>query len=160
MPKVVSNTTPIISLVKIGKLNLLKELYGVISIPNAVYKELEKGKEKPFYHDIKKIEWIKIVEIKNKQIQSFLFDLDEGEAEAIILAKEMNADLLVLDEKLGRQYAKKLNIKLTGTIGILLKAKDKGLINSVGILLNSLVEQGIWLNPKLVEKALELANEK
>ena len=160
MPKVVSNTTPIISLVKIGKLNLLKELYGVISIPNAVYKELEKGKEKPFYQDIKKIEWIKIVEIKNKQIQSFLFDLDEGEAEAIILAKEMNADLLVLDEKLGRQYAKKLNIKLTGTIGILLKAKDKGLINSVGILLNSLVEQGIWLNPKLVEKALELANEK
>ncbi len=159
MPEVISNTTPIISLLKIDKLNLLKELYGSISIPKAVYKELEKGKEKPFYKDIQKIEWIKIVEIKNNQIQSFLFDLDEGEAEAIILAKEMNADLLILDEKLGRQYAQKLNIELTGTIGILLKAKEKGFINSVENLLNSLVEKGIWLNPKLIEKALKLANE-
>lgn len=126
MPEIVSNTTPLISLLKIDKINLLKELFGTVSIPKAVFKELEQGKEKPFYQDINKTDWIKIVEIKNKQIKSFLFDLDEGEAEAIVLAQEINAGLLLLDEKLGRLYAEKLNIKITGTIGILLKAKEKG----------------------------------
>lgn len=134
-------------------------MYGKISVPYAVFNELEKGKHKPYYQDISKIEWINIIEVKNKEIEQFLFDLDEGEAEAIILAKELNADLLILDEKLGRQYAEKLSIKITGTLGILLKAKEKGLINSIRYLLNILVVNGIWLNPKLIEKVLNLAGE-
>jgi predicted nucleic acid-binding protein len=85
--------------------------------------------------------------------------LDEGEAEAIILAKELNADLLILDEKLGRDYAKKLNVRITGTLGVLLKAKEMGLIDSVRELLNVLVDKGVWLNPKLIEKVIKLAGE-
>ncbi|MBW6534920.1 MAG: DUF3368 domain-containing protein [Mariniphaga sp.] len=159
MPEIVSNTTPLISLLKIDKLNLLKEIYRKISVPNAVFKELEQGKQKAYYQDISKINWIRIVDIKNKEIGQFLFDLDEGEAEAIILAKELNADLLILDEKLGRDYAKKLNIKITGTLGVLLKAKEMGLIDSVRELLNVLVDKGVWLNPKLIEKVIKLAGE-
>ncbi len=65
MHKTISNTTPILSLLKINKFDLLKELYGEIIIPNAVYQEIEKGKEKPYYKDLSLIDWIKIVQIKN-----------------------------------------------------------------------------------------------
>jgi uncharacterized protein len=159
MPEIVSNTTPLISLLIIDKLNLLNEIYGKISVPYAVFKELEQGKQKTYYQDISKINWIEIVDINNKEIEQSLFDLDEGEAEAIILAKELNADLLILDEKLGRDYAKKLNVKITGTLGVLLKAKELGLIDSVRELLDILVKKGVWLSPKLIEKVLNLAGE-
>lgn len=134
-------------------------MYGEIYVPFAVFNELDQGKEKPYYQDISKLDWINIVNVKNKEIEPFLFDLDEGEAEAIILAKELNADLLILDEKLGRDYAKKLNVKITGTLGVLLKAKELGLVDSVRELLDILVKKGVWLSPKLIEKVLNLAGE-
>lgn len=159
MPEIVSNTTPLISLLIIGKLSLLKEIYGKVFVPYAVFKELEQGKQKAYYQDISKINWIKIVNISNKKIEQFFIDLDKGEAEAIILAKELNADLLILDEKLGRDYAKKLNVRITGTLGVLLKAKELGLVDSVRELLDILVNKGVWLNPKLIEKVIKLAGE-
>ncbi len=160
MPRVVSNTTPIISLLKINKLYILKELYGTVFVPQAVYYEIEEGKNKPYYCDLTIEPWIIIKEIKNKQSRGFLFDLDEGEAEAIILAKELNAELILLDEKEGRRYAKQLNLTITGTIGILLKAKDRGLIASVKEDLLKLKEKGIWIKQSLLVKALKLADEK
>lgn len=159
MPEIVSNTTPLFSLLIIGKLNLLKEIYGKISVPYAVFEELEQGKQKTYYQDISKIYWINTVNVKNRESNQLLTDLDKGEAEAIILAKELNADLLILDEKLGRDYAKNLNIKITGTLGVLLKAKEMGLIHSVRELLNILVDKGVWLTPKLIEKVIKLAGE-
>jgi len=125
MLKVVSNTTPIISLLKLNKLDLLKQLYSQIFIPLAVYNEIEAGKAKGFYKDLSKFDWIKIVEVKDKPAIKYFLDLDSGEAEAIVLATELNADLIVLDEKLGRFHAKNADIKITGTIGILLKAGEK-----------------------------------
>ena len=101
MLKVVSNTTPIISLLKLNKLDLLKQLYSQIFIPLAVYNEIEAGKAKGFYKDLSKFDWIKIVEVKDKPAIKYFLDLDSGEAEAIVLATELNADLIVLDEKLG-----------------------------------------------------------
>ena len=80
MPKVVSNTTPIISLLKIDKLHVLKELYGVIYLPLEVFNEIEAGKNKDFYVDLSKFEWIKIQKIKNKKSLSYFLDLDKGEA--------------------------------------------------------------------------------
>ena len=67
MPKVVSNTTPIISLLKIDKLQILKDLYDEIFIPQEVFNEIEAGKNKEYYADLSKIEWIKVKNIKNKK---------------------------------------------------------------------------------------------
>ncbi|MCD4772326.1 MAG: DUF3368 domain-containing protein [Bacteroidales bacterium] len=159
MRKIISNTTPILSLLKIDKLELLKEIYGMVIIPRAVFQEIEKGKDKPYYQNLSLVNWIRIEKIKNKESRTYFFDLDDGEAEVLILANEQNADLVILDETMGRRYAKRLDINLTGTVGILLKAKEKGLIKSIRELLDELTEKGTWLNPKLISKAIELANE-
>ena len=129
--KVVSNTTPLLSLLKIGKLNLLKELYGCVSVPFAVYQEIEAGKDKDYYIDISKIEWITIEKIHSEESKSYFFDLDEGEAEVLILAHEQQANLVILDEIIGRRYALQLDLKITGTLGILLKGKKLGYIDKI-----------------------------
>ena len=159
MRKVISNTTPILSLLKIDKLEILKELYEQVIIPNAVYQEIEEGKHKEFYKDLKKIDWLIIKDIKDPNSRKYFVDLDDGEAEVLILAKELNADLVILDEILGRRYAKVLDYKLTGTLGVLLKAKEKGIIKSLKVLLTELTEKGTWLNPKLIKEVLKIANE-
>jgi predicted nucleic acid-binding protein len=159
MLKVISNTTPIISFLKIDKLFLLEKLYQQVIIPSAVFEEIENGKDKPFYKDLTKYDWIKVQSIKNKPSLKYIFDLDEGEAEVLILADEIKADLIIMDEIMGRRYAKQLDFKLTGTIGILLKAKAKGLVLSLKELTNELIDKGTWLSPSLIAKALKIANE-
>jgi uncharacterized protein len=154
MPKVVSNTTPIISLLKLNRLDLLKQLYTQIYIPEAVYNEIEEGKAKEYYKDLSKIDWINIVEIQDKQAVKYFLDLDSGEAEAIVLATEINADLIIIDEKLGRFHAKHADLKVTGTIGILLKAKTVGLIFELKPLLNELTKKDVWISEKLKREIL------
>lgn len=147
------------SLLKINKLILLEKLYERIIIPTAVYNEIEKGKGKPYYLDLKLIDWIEIWEIKNPDSKDYFLDLDEGEAEVIILAREQNTDLVIMDEIMGRRIAKQFNLTVTGTIGVLLKAKEKRFVSSIKELLSELQVKGTWLNSKLISKALELANE-
>jgi len=159
MLKVISNTTPIISLMKIDKLYILKELYQKVIIPSAFYEEIENGKDQPFYQDLKKYEWIEIQNIKNQPSIRYIFDLDEGEAEVLILAGEIQADLIIMDEIIGRRYVKQLDFKLTGTIGILLKAKELNLITSIKEFLDELISKDTWLSPSLVSKALNIAKE-
>ena len=159
MRKIISNTTPIISLLKIGKLNLLKELYEKVIVPTAVYIEIENGREKPYYQDLTQIDWVEIQEIRNPDSRAYFLDLDDGEAEVLILAKEQNVDLVIMDEIMGRRYAKQLGFNLTGTIGILLKSKENGLIESIKDLLTELTKKGTWLSPKLISTAIKLSNE-
>ena len=159
MRKVVSNTTPILSLLKIGKLDLLQKLYGKIKIPNAVFREIEAGKDRDYYTDITKLSWIEIIPIQSNSARLYLFDLDDGEAETIILAQEQAADVVIIDDKLGRRYAAQINIPITGTIGILLKAKERGLITAVTPLLYELRNKSSWINDSLLTKAISLAGE-
>ena len=159
MLKVVSNTTPIISLLKISKLEILKNLYDEIFIPNAVYEELEAGLNKEYYKDLTQINWINIVPIKSKSSHKYFIDLDKGEAEAIILATEIQADLIIIDEKIGRYYANHADLKVTGTLGVLLKAKKEGLIKEIKPILNELIIKGIWISDKLYKELSSLAGE-
>ncbi len=131
MPKIVSNTTPIVSLLKLNRLDLLHKLYTHIYIPTAVFNEVEAGKAKGYYKDLSKIDWISISEIQDDQAVKYFLDLDAGEAEAIVLATEINADLIILDEKLGRFHAKHAELKVTGTMGVLIKAKTEGHIEEL-----------------------------
>lgn len=159
MPKIISNTTPLISLLKIGQLELLREIYETIIIPEAVFAEIEKGKDKPYYTDISRLDWMSIQEIKDKKVLSYFFDLDAGEAEVIVLATEIGADLVIIDETLGRRFAKHADLKVTGTIGILIKAEELGLVEKISPLLDEMQKKGIWINNKLKEKILAKVNE-
>ena len=159
MLKVVSNTTPIISLLKIGKLEILKNLYGNIYISNGVFNEIEAGKNKIFYKDLSQVAWIFIQDIKNKKAIDYFLDLDKGEAESIILASEIDEDLIILDETLGRFHAKHAGLKITGTLGVLLKAKQLAIIPVIKPLLLELKSKDIWLSEKLILKVLKIANE-
>jgi len=159
MRKIVSNTTPIITLLTISKLELLQQIYGKIIIPKGVYEEIEQGKDKVFYTDLSKLEWITIKSIKDREPIKYLRDLDKGEAEVIVLANEIKADLVIIDERLGREFAEYFNLKVTGTIGVLLKAKELGFIENIKPLINRMIENGIWINKKLIDKILYIANE-
>lgn len=159
MHKIISNTTPIITFLSISKLDLLKEIYSEIIIPYGVFEEIEQGKYKNFYRDLSEIDWIEIRSITDENSLKYVHELDKGEAEVIILANEINADLVIIDEKLGREYAKYFGLKLTGTLGILLKAKELKLINNIKPLLVAMTKNGIWLNKKLTNNVLRIANE-
>lgn len=160
MLKVVSNTTPVLSLLKIGRLEILRELYGEILVPQAVFEEIEAGKNKLFYQDLSLISWVKIEEVQNKNSLAYFLDLDKGEAEAIALAVETNADLLIIDEKLGRFHAKHAGLKITGTIGVLLKAKSHGIIQQIQPLLIELRNSSTWISGKFFSEIIDLAGER
>ncbi|MCF8233072.1 MAG: DUF3368 domain-containing protein [Bacteroidales bacterium] len=159
MPKVVSNTTPIISLLKLSRLSILKDLYSEISIPHAVYQEIEAGKSKTYYQDLSKVGWVNSVKIKDKDAIKYFLDLDAGEAEAIVLANELQADLIIVDESLGRFYAKHAGLNVTGTIGVLIKAKKQGIITKIKPLLYELIKKDVWISKKLVSDVLKEAGE-
>ncbi|MFM7853582.1 MAG: DUF3368 domain-containing protein [Flammeovirgaceae bacterium] len=161
---VVSDTTTISNLFLIDKLWILEKLYQNVIIPASVFDELKKL-ESGSNRKIDKIEeakWIKITKVNHSDFVSILLlTLDKGEAEAIVLASEMKADLLIMDEVKGRKYAKQLNLNVVGLIGILLLAKQKMLIKSVREILYELKEKaGFWISEKLFNATIELANEK
>lgn len=129
---IVSDTTPLISLLKAGQIGLLQKLFGKIIIPDAVYNELTQN---PAYYDetivIKESEYICVESVENIESVKILRNvtgLDAGESEAIVLMDEKKADLLLMDERRGRKVAEQMGLTLTGTIGILLRAYDKGFL--------------------------------
>lgn len=161
MQKVVSNTSSLIHLAKIGRLDLLKHLFNETIVPEAVYREsvVEGGNRKDAVK-ISEAEWIKVQKIKDDKLKrALMIDLDEGEAEAIVLALEEHADLIILDDYEGRIVARTLGLKVTGTIGILIKAKREGMIQSLKNEIDKLMRTGFWMNKKLYKRILEESGE-
>jgi uncharacterized protein len=161
--KVVSNTGPIIGLAKIGRVDLLKILAGEVLIPSYVHKELF-GKIGPETSQIEQAlkEFIRVVpaEISDPSVAGVLDELDEGERQAIALAFLLGKDgLLLMDDYAGRQAARKLQVSITGLVGLLLLAKGKGLIEHVGPLVAGLREAGYWFSDEVAEIARRLAGE-
>jgi predicted nucleic acid-binding protein len=104
LKKVVSNATPIISLASVDKLSILKDIFKKIYIPKAVYSEIQTG-QYPGHKDLDK-DFFEIMEVENKTNLDFLLnDLDQGKAESIIIAKEIGADTLIIDERLAYKIA-------------------------------------------------------
>lgn len=159
---VVSDTTPIISFIKIGRLDLLEKLFVDVLVPEAVFRELTANEAfKEEAEIVKNASFIKIQPIKNKQALEILqatSGLDDGESEAIVLSGEQNSDVLIIDERKGRKVAKKLGIKITGTLGILVQSCNENLISSDEIksYLETLKNSNIRLSDKLIEDALSL----
>ena len=150
---IVSDASPLIVLLKTNKLSILKELFEKIIVPTTVYKEITAKKQEKIIFD--KIEWIETRNIKNTEINAFLEKLiDKGEAEAIILARELKTSLLIDDAK-ARKYAKLLNIEVIGTLGILKIAKTRGVIPSVKKAISDMLTEGYYINDKLITRLLE-----
>ncbi len=159
MHEIVSNTTPLISLMKIDRLEILEQVYGTVTIPEAVFEELEKGRNKSYYIDLTDLSWIAIKAVKEKKLLTNLAELDVGEAEVIAIASELEARLVIIDEVLGQKIAKQASLKVTGTLGVLIKAKEMGLIDKLGPLVDDLQAQGIWIGDKLKETVLRQVEE-
>ncbi|MCK6462827.1 MAG: DUF3368 domain-containing protein [Candidatus Pacebacteria bacterium] len=156
--KIVSNTTPIISLASIGKLNVLKELFGEIIIPQSVYNEI-KAKESYGYKEVDS-DYIKVQAIKGTKYRDLLLNqLDLGEAETIILATEINADYVIIDDNIGYKIARNSGLNVIRTLSVLLKAKDKGIIEEIKPLLDEMILKGRWYSKKVYESFLKKIGE-
>lgn len=156
MRKIISNTSPILLLIKLSRLDILQKLYSEILIPEAVYFELEQGKDKPHYHDISNESWIKIMTVENCPALEAQSMLGAGEHEAISLALETKADLIILDDKLARKTAEEKGLKITGTLGVLFKAREKGIIKEIKPLLLQLRNQGMWIKDDFFDKIMQM----
>ncbi len=140
---VVSDTSPINNLAAINQLHLLQQLYQIVFIPEAVYRELT---EPDFLVagsiEVQTLDWIQTRTVTNRTVIEALADeLDKGEAEAIALALELGADQVLIDERRGRRIAARLNLRYTGILGILVEAKNRRLISEVKPLLDALIDQ-------------------
>lgn len=161
---VVSDTTPIISLLKIDHINLLESLFGKVIIPRAVYDELTVNAS--FSNEaeiIKNCSFIIIADISNRDAVNLLrraTGLDLGESEAIIYTDETNANLLLMDEVKGRAVAKQMGLNVTGTIGILLEAYNDNLITSEQIIsaITTMKEKGRHISQNLYNLLLKGIN--
>jgi hypothetical protein len=158
---VVSDTTAITHLAKIGHLHILQKLYTEILIPTAVYSELSQVKRtQPGALQVLNSPWIKVISVSNQAVIAKLNSrLDLGEAEAIALALEQNADVLIIDEVAGRAVAKQLGRKIIGMIGVLLEAKSAKIISEIRPCLEALNRTGFRMSSALFDLALQQAGE-
>ena len=146
--KVVIDTSVLIALSRIGKLDLLRNLYTLVLAPRAVAEEY--GEPLP--------EWIKVLDVKNKQLVRALLEyLHRGEAEAITLAIEAEANIVILDDKKARSIARRLGLKIIGTVGILVLAKKQKLLDDIEAEINRLLQKSFYLSQDVTTKALEIA---
>ncbi|MEZ0344645.1 MAG: DUF3368 domain-containing protein [Caldimicrobium sp.] len=161
MPKVVCNSSVLIHLAKIDKLELLQKFYEKIFIPQAVYREVViEGESKPEIKLIKNANWIEVVNIKDDKLVNLLnLDLDLGESESIVLGLELKADLILLDDHEARMKAKTFGLKVAGTLGVLLLAKYKGQIESLKNEIEKLKSAGFWIKEDLVKRVLREVGE-
>ena len=158
---VISDSTILIGLVKIGKLDLLKEIFSKVYIPEEVFKEVvERGKGKPGSKVIKEAAWIEPKPVKDKtQVAFLLGSLEKGEAEVLVLARELNADLILLDEEKARKSAAIAGFKIMGLLGLFVLAKNLGLIHEVRPLVDKLMIKKFRISDKIIEKTLKKAGE-
>jgi hypothetical protein len=157
---VVVNTTPLIALALAGQLPLLRRLYTAVAIPPAVQSEIRGGGPSGIgVRELEAADWIRVVPLQDPRRADLLTDLDRGEAEVLALAQEIYAGLVIVDERLARRHARRLGLPLTGTLGLLLRAKQAQLISEVKPLIIAMRAGGIWLSDALVEEALTIARE-
>lgn len=157
---VVSNTSPLLNLALVGKLDLLEQLFEKVLVPDAVVSEMA-----AFASGARAVPtlpaWIERRRVTNRALlDSLSLDLDAGEAEAIALAVELEANLILLDEKLARRVATRLGLNCVGLLGILVEAKRRGSLVSVKPLLDALVTQaGFWVGHDLYARVLSEVSE-
>jgi hypothetical protein len=161
---VISDTSAITNLAAIDQLKLLPLLYERVMVPEAVYRELvDIAPPVPGGAEVQTATWLEVKSIASREVVDRLQSevrLDPGESEAIALALELGADLLLIDERRGRAEADRLGIKITGLLGILVEAKRKNLVVAVKPLMDALIASSEFrVSSALYDQILDIVNE-
>lgn len=161
---VIADAGPLIALARIGQFQLFHDLYDEIWIPPAVLSELRLDTQRPgvaFLQQALTAGWLRVAAVRGRggELASLKRLLDAGEAEAMLLAEQMNARFLIIDDRKGRMIARRRGIPVVGLAGVLLAAKTRGLLPQVGPALAALAVQGYRLSNNLIMKIIQLAGE-
>lgn len=156
---IVSNTTPLIGLMRIKRLELLPQLFKQIIIAEGVYREVVDYDRKEA-DLIKSADWLEVIKVKDKlAVEVLLDELDIGESETIVLSREVSADIVLIDERKARRKVKQLGFNLSGTVGVLLLAKKKGMIDEIKPELDGLHRNSFYISESLRQHALRISGE-
>jgi uncharacterized protein len=161
LPEVVCNTSPIQYLHQLGLIHLLPALVGRVIVPPAVVDELLEGRALGVnLPDLTALDWVEIRRPVSVAAEPLITDLGSGETEVLMLALELCDAVVVLDDALARRVAHTLEIRITGTLGILLDAKHAGLISTIGPILDQLQDLRFRLASQTRAAVLKIAGEK
>jgi len=152
---IIGDSSALIALSVVNKLELLEKLYKNLFVPQAVYDEVTQV-GRPQSDKLKRFlqSRVKVVDINIKKV-----GLGLGELEAITLYKELDADVLLIDDNRAKKYAVLNDVKVIGSLGILIKAKEKGYIDKVKPFLNDIMKSEVYISDKLVAKVLDICGE-
>ena len=161
MSVIVSDASPLINLARVDQFELLTAFYDQIVLPRAVYDEVvARGQGRDGSQEVKDAAWIEVRVPQDELAMRVLgTELGKGEASAIILAQELEAELLLIDEIRGRRIAQQLGLKVKGTLGILARARREGRISNLRQVIELLRARGTWVSKELCESVLRLVGE-
>ena len=145
------NTTPFIALASIGQLELLPKLFGKVHVAESVIDECAEG-GRILVPNLRSLDWVTPVPDEATSTLPILFELDRGEKQTIGLARKHGAAKVIIDERLGRRVAEYHGLSVTGTLGVLTKAKSTGLIPSFHDAAQAMRQQGIHYNAGLITR--------
>ena len=160
MRKVIVNSTPLIALCKVNQLELLHRIYGEITIPQAVFNEVTQ-KNDLVKKEVASASWVHVEAVRDtKAKRMYRAKLHNGEVEVMILAQEHEGEhLVIIDDNAARKTAQFLGLTLTGTIGVLIKAKELGYIDAVMPFVNRMEESEIYFSESLKARVKRLSHE-
>lgn len=156
---VIINNSPLVALWELGHLALLRALYTKVLMPEEVAEEFLRKEPMARETALDEATWLEVVQLAIPLDDSDYPELERGEAAVLALAAERGARLVIFDDLDARQYAQRLHLTVTGTVGILLEAKKKGLIDVIEPLLTDLRNNGMYLGDAVIVHALQLAGE-
>jgi predicted nucleic acid-binding protein len=158
---IIGNATPLIAFARIGQLALLQKVVQNMTIPEAVALEIsEYVRSTQGIIDLSQESWITVQPVQSEQqVRLLLPTLDRGEAEVITLALERQARLILMDELAGRKVAESLNLHVSGSVGILIRARQMGAITAVKPFLEEMKRQGIYFSQRFIDAVLRQIGE-
>jgi predicted nucleic acid-binding protein len=160
MPEAISNTSPLLYLYRIGAIEWLSELFGVVWTPGAVVEELREGRERGY--DVPELDnypWLEIVEPSAVPSEWLTLDLGMGELATMALALENRERMVLLDDALARRIAQAAGLEVWGTLRVMLEAKSQGLTECIEPLRDRLEAAGMWISTDVRSRVLALARE-